>query len=105
MQLGGVEGFILDLRSTSPARICYFYTGTFDISNIFLNFCYFFKYKNNSKIDNPGGLVRAGLDIAALWLDGSQPVFNVTGREEAGVASVMQVWLEPIFWLFHTFLK
>ena len=27
---------------------------------------------------NPGGLVRAGLDVARLWLDGEDvPVFNV----------------------------
>jgi C-terminal processing protease CtpA/Prc len=29
---------------------------------------------------NPGGLVRAGLDVARLWLDGEDvPVFNVRG--------------------------
>mmetsp|Transcript_25512 Transcript_25512/g.55512 ORF Transcript_25512/g.55512 Transcript_25512/m.55512 type:complete len:585 (+) Transcript_25512:49-1803(+) len=31
--------------------------------------------------NNPGGLVQAGIDVAALWLDGDQVVFNVQGRE------------------------
>ncbi|KAG2490993.1 hypothetical protein HYH03_010665 [Edaphochlamys debaryana] len=31
--------------------------------------------------NNPGGLVRASVDIARLWLDGAPVVFNVTGRE------------------------
>jgi C-terminal processing protease CtpA/Prc len=30
--------------------------------------------------NNPGGLVRAGLDIARLWLDGSAAIFNVQVR-------------------------
>ncbi|KAJ9519435.1 hypothetical protein QJQ45_023077 [Haematococcus lacustris] len=30
---------------------------------------------------NPGGLVQAGVDVAALWLDGLQTVFNVWSRE------------------------
>lgn len=30
---------------------------------------------------NPGGLVSAGIDIAALWLDGEKPVFTIQGRE------------------------
>lgn len=29
---------------------------------------------------NPGGLVSASIDIASLWLDGEQPVFNIQGR-------------------------
>ena len=30
--------------------------------------------------NNPGGLVRAGLDIARLWLDGNSAIFNVQVR-------------------------
>ena len=33
---------------------------------------------------NPGGLVRAGMDVTRLWLGGSAPVFNVVGRDDAG---------------------
>lgn len=33
---------------------------------------------------NPGGLVRAGIDIARLWLDGQPVVFNIFGRTEDG---------------------
>lgn len=31
--------------------------------------------------NNPGGLVRASIDVARLWLDGSPVVFNISGRE------------------------
>lgn len=31
--------------------------------------------------NNPGGLVRSGLDIARIFLDGPTTIFNVTGRE------------------------
>ena len=42
--------------------------------------------------NNPGGLVRAGLDIARLWLDGPSTVFNVEGRtEQDGHVHIMQV--------------
>eukprot|EP00798_Chlamydomonas_sp_ICE-L_P031398 gene31398-6564_t len=30
--------------------------------------------------NNPGGLVDAGINIARLWMDGEQPVFNIEGR-------------------------
>eukprot|EP00884_Botryococcus_braunii_P016131 jgi/Botrbrau1/3200/Bobra.37_2s0030.1 len=40
--------------------------------------------------NNPGGLVKAGLDVARLWLDGSPTIFNVQGREEGGSAETMQ---------------
>ncbi len=29
---------------------------------------------------NPGGLVKAGVDVASLWLDGQRPVFSVRAR-------------------------
>ncbi len=29
---------------------------------------------------NPGGLVSAGIDVASLFLDGEQPVFNIQVR-------------------------
>lgn len=41
--------------------------------------------------NNPGGLVRAGLDIARLWLDGNAAIFNVQGREDNGHMAIMQV--------------
>ena len=41
--------------------------------------------------NNPGGLVRAGLDIARIWLDGDAPIFNVQGREDNGHIAIMQV--------------
>lgn len=48
--------------------------------------------------NNPGGLVRAGLDIARLWLDGPSTIFNVEGRTEPdGEIHIMQV--------FHLLLK
>ncbi len=31
--------------------------------------------------NNPGGLVRASIDIARLWMDGNPVVFNISGRE------------------------
>ena len=35
---------------------------------------------------NPGGLVRAGLDVARLWLDGEDvPVFNVRFQPPTGL--------------------
>ena len=40
--------------------------------------------------DNPGGLVRSGLDVASLWLRGGAPVFSVTGRAEGAAAAVLQ---------------
>lgn len=33
--------------------------------------------------DNPGGLVRAGIEVASLWLDGAPTVFSITGRAGA----------------------
>ncbi len=30
---------------------------------------------------NPGGLVKAGVDVAALWLDGEREVFSVASRD------------------------
>lgn len=42
---------------------------------------------------NPGGLVRAGMDIARLWLDGAPTIFNVSGR---GGEAVQQVGLESV---------
>ncbi len=41
--------------------------------------------------NNPGGLLRAGLDVARLWLDGEAAVFNVQGRDEEGRMAVTQV--------------
>lgn len=40
--------------------------------------------------NNPGGLLRAGLDVARLWLDGEAAVFNVQGRDEEGRTAVTQ---------------
>jgi C-terminal processing protease CtpA/Prc len=37
---------------------------------------------------NPGGLVRAGVDVARLFLDAPAPVFNVTGRAQPMQADV-----------------
>ncbi len=34
--------------------------------------------------NNPGGLVRASIDIARLWMDGNPVVFNISGREVRG---------------------
>ena len=41
--------------------------------------------------NNPGGLVRSGLDIARLWMDGEAAIFNVQGREDNGHIAIMQV--------------
>ena len=41
--------------------------------------------------NNPGGLVRSGLDIARLWMDGDAAIFNVQGREDNGHIAIMQV--------------
>ena len=40
--------------------------------------------------NNPGGLVRAGLDIARLWLPGETPILNVEGRDVEGQTAVVQ---------------
>ena len=40
--------------------------------------------------NNPGGLVRAGLDIARLWLPGETAVLNVEGRDVEGQTAVVQ---------------
>jgi C-terminal peptidase prc len=45
--------------------------------------------------NNPGGLVRVGLDIARLWLPAESPILNVEGRTPQGeTALVQQVVLE-----------
>lgn len=41
--------------------------------------------------NNPGGLVRAGLDIARLWLPGEAAILTVEGRDVAGSAAILQV--------------
>ena len=38
--------------------------------------------------DNPGGLVKAGLDIARLLLDGHPTVFSIVGRSDEGEQKV-----------------
>ena len=44
--------------------------------------------------NNPGGLVRAGLDIARLFMEGPSAIFNVQGRIDSSAAnSIMQVCL------------
>ena len=55
--------------------------------------------------NNPGGLVRSGLDIARLWMDGEAAIFNVQGREDNGHIAIMQVRLyapsglqDPVRW-------
>ena len=40
--------------------------------------------------NNPGGLVRAGLDIARLWLPGETAILNVEGRDVEGQTAVVQ---------------
>ncbi len=35
--------------------------------------------------------MRAGLDIARLWLDGNAAIFNVQGREDNGHMAITQV--------------
>lgn len=45
--------------------------------------------------NNPGGLLRAGLDVARLWLDGEAAVFNVQGRDEEGRMAVTQARCLP----------
>ncbi len=35
--------------------------------------------------NNPGGLVKSGLEVARLWMDGEAPIFNLTGRKAVGV--------------------
>ena len=42
--------------------------------------------------NNPGGLVRAGLEVARLWMPGSPAVFNVQGRDGRNGSAVMQVF-------------
>lgn len=37
---------------------------------------------------NPGGLVRAGIDVAGLWMDGQSTVLNITGRAGEPVQQV-----------------
>ena len=41
--------------------------------------------------NNPGGLVRSGLDIARLFLDGQAAIFNVSGRDGGSYSALMQV--------------
>ena len=41
--------------------------------------------------NNPGGLVRAGLDIARLWLPGETAILTVEGRDAAGTSAMLQV--------------
>lgn len=45
--------------------------------------------------NNPGGLVRSGLDIARIFLDGPAAVFTVSGRENSGYPASMQVTRLP----------
>ena len=47
--------------------------------------------------------MRAGLDIARLWLPGEAAILTVEGRDIAGAAAVLQVCLLPICCLL-TFL-
>ena len=54
--------------------------------------------------NNPGGLVRAGLDIARLWLPGEAAILTVEGRDVAGTAAVMQVAQhasQPVVHIIH----
>ena len=53
--------------------------------------------------NNPGGLLRAGLDVARLWLDGEAAVFNVQGRDEDGRMAVTQVLGRQMVIWWHTF--
>lgn len=46
--------------------------------------------------NNPGGLVRAGLDIARLWLPGEAAILTVEGRDQNGTSAAMQVTPVPI---------
>lgn len=39
---------------------------------------------------NPGGLVRAGLDVARIFLDGPTTIFNVTGRSGGDFPAIAQ---------------
>ncbi len=41
--------------------------------------------------NNPGGLVRAGLDVARIFLDGPTAIFNVTGRSGGELPAAAQV--------------
>lgn len=43
--------------------------------------------------NNPGGLVRAGLDIARLWLPGDTAILTVEGRDSFGNSAMLQVAL------------
>jgi C-terminal processing protease CtpA/Prc len=38
--------------------------------------------------NNPGGLVKASIDIASLFMDGSPPVFNIASRDNAAVQTI-----------------
>ena len=40
--------------------------------------------------------MRAGLDIARLWMEGPGAVFNVQGRTDTASAGIMQVCLQAI---------
>ena len=41
--------------------------------------------------NNPGGLVRAGLDVARIFLEGPTAIFNVTGRSGGELPAAAQV--------------
>lgn len=51
--------------------------------------------------NNPGGLVRAGLDIARLWLPGEASILTVEGRDQAGSPAIIQVASDSRLHVLH----
>lgn len=50
--------------------------------------------------DNPGGLVKAGMDIARLLLDGHPTVFSIVGRAGEAEQKVMNV-VRHLLWVLQ----
>ena len=73
MENEGVQSYILDLRNNPVNLHSYFFALIFLVKFLSLNFF--------SQIIVQGGLVKAGLDVAEIWLDGNETLVNTVDRD------------------------
>ncbi|KAJ9548362.1 hypothetical protein OSB04_020905 [Centaurea solstitialis] len=68
----GVESYILDLRNNpaSTQKLTFFLVVLFDFFLKLIQVCFL-----------QGGLVKAGLDVAQIWLDGDETLVNTIDRD------------------------
>ena len=81
MESQDVQAYILDLRNNPVLFFTYFANGkSCKVPFLTSNFCsimFFFLLL----IHFQGGLVKAGLDVAQIWLDGDETLVNTIDRD------------------------